>query len=55
MIITSLLQAYDKLQNTNQFKETMTVLPNGTKSWYQNNKLHREDGPAVEYPNGNKY
>lgn len=26
----------------------------GTKSWYINNKLHREDGPALEYKNGTK-
>ena len=25
----------------------------GTKRWYnENGALHREDGPAVEYPNG---
>jgi len=27
----------------------------GTKHWYFNDKLHREDGPAVEYANGSKY
>jgi len=27
----------------------------GTKRWYLNGKLHREDGPAVEYPDGSKY
>ena len=26
----------------------------GTKSWYLNGKLHREDGPAVEYAIGTK-
>jgi hypothetical protein len=26
----------------------------GTKFWYLNDKLHREDGPAVEYANGTK-
>jgi hypothetical protein len=26
----------------------------GSKRWYLNGKLHREDGPAVEYPNGTK-
>ena len=26
----------------------------GYKVWYLNGKLHREDGPAVEYPNGSK-
>ena len=27
---------------------------NGTKVWYVNNKLHRIDGPAVEYSDGAK-
>jgi hypothetical protein len=26
----------------------------GSKEWYLNNKLHREDGPAVEYTDGTK-
>jgi hypothetical protein len=26
----------------------------GTKKWYLNGKLHREDGPAIEYPSGTK-
>jgi hypothetical protein len=26
----------------------------GSKYWYQNNKLHRVDGPAIEYSNGDK-
>ena len=26
----------------------------GTKCWLLNDQLHREDGPAVEYANGNK-
>ena len=25
----------------------------GTKYWYQNDKVHRVDGPAYENPNGN--
>ena len=33
---------------------TVKVYPNGDKSWYLNGKLHREDGPAVEYANGTK-
>jgi hypothetical protein len=28
---------------------------NGIKYWHLNGKLHREDGPAVEYANGSKY
>jgi hypothetical protein len=31
------------------------VYKDGTKSWYLNGKLHREDGPAVELTNGTKY
>ena len=28
----------------------------GNKRWYnENHELHREDGPAIEYSNGNKY
>ena len=26
----------------------------GAKFWYLHDKLHREDGPAVEYPDGTK-
>ena len=35
-------------------KPECKTLPNGTKKWYLNGKLHREDGPAVEYFNGTK-
>lgn len=28
--------------------------PDGSKEWHLNNKLHREDGPAIEYSNGIK-
>ena len=34
---------------------TVTVDDYGTKSWRLDGKLHREDGPAVEYANGCKY
>ena len=27
----------------------------GTKKWHLNGKLHREDGPAIEWANGTKY
>ncbi len=27
----------------------------GTKSWYMNGNLHREDGPAVEWGDGDKW
>jgi hypothetical protein len=33
----------------------VTVDEHSTIKWYnENNKLHREDGPAVEWPNGDK-
>ena len=33
---------------------TVRVYDNGGKYWYLGDKLHREDGPAVEYFNGTK-
>jgi hypothetical protein len=33
----------------------VTVDDHGTKHWYLNDKLHREDGPAIECANGDKY
>jgi len=27
----------------------------GTKVWYLNGQLHRDDGPSIEFTNGNKY
>ena len=33
---------------------TVKVYDNGDKYWYLNGKLHREDGPAVEWSNGSK-
>jgi hypothetical protein len=33
---------------------TVEVYPHGDKCWYLNGKLHREDGPAIEYANGYK-
>jgi len=35
---------------TGHFKFT-----NGTQAWYKNSKLHREDGPAVIYPDGTQW
>jgi len=29
-------------------------LTNGSKHWYLNGKLHREDGPAIEHSDGSK-
>ena len=34
---------------------TVTVDDNGNNFWYRNNKLHREDGPAIEDANGDKH
>jgi hypothetical protein len=39
----------------NYIEYTVKVYENGEKSWYLNDKLHREDGPAVECANGDKY
>ena len=33
---------------------TVKVYADGEKGWYLNGILHREDGPAVEYPKGGK-
>jgi len=27
----------------------------GTKRWYRDGRCHRDDGPAVEYPDGTKF
>jgi len=38
------------------FKEyVVKVSANGDKLWYINGKLHREDGPAIEYADGAKF
>ena len=34
---------------------TVKVYDNGTRHWYLNGELHREDGPAIEYASGDKY
>ena len=34
---------------------TGIVEDSGNKFWYRNGKLHREDGPALEYANGTKF
>ena len=33
---------------------TVKVWTNGTKKWYLNDELHREDGPAIEWASGTK-
>lgn len=34
---------------------TVKIDKDKTKRWYLNDKLHREDGPAVECTNGTKF
>ena len=36
-------------------KPKIKVHINGDKYWYLNDKLHREDGPAVECTDGSKW
>ena len=36
-------------------KQVFCVNRFGDKAWYLNGKLHRENGPAVEYTIGDKY
>ena len=33
---------------------TCTTLPDGTKMWRLHGKLHRTDGPAIEWADGSK-
>ena len=35
-------------------KPKVKVCANGDKEWHLNDKLHREDGPAIERTNGGK-
>ncbi len=35
-------------------KDGLDIDTYGTKYWYLNDKLHRSDGPAVEFKSGNK-
>jgi len=35
-------------------RQGLIIFPNGTKRWYQDDKLHREGGPAVERNDGLK-
>ena len=38
----------------NKNKSICKTYSNGTKYWYLNGELHREDGPAIEWPNQSK-
>ena len=44
----------NKIKKLNNDKVIKTVKSNGTITYKLNNKLHREDGPAIEYLNGDK-
>jgi len=47
----------DKIENNKENKEDKPVMkeyPDGTKKWYLNDRLHREDGPAIEWSDGIK-
>jgi hypothetical protein len=33
----------------------LIVHENGDRAWYQNNQLHRTDGPAIERADGDKF
>ena len=39
---------------TDYIKYEVKVYSWGTKVWYLNGEVHREDGPAVEFPDGDK-
>jgi len=36
-------------------KPKVKVSADGSKRWYLNGKLHREDGPAIEWTDGTKH
>ena len=36
-------------------KNGFIITRNGIKFWYQNDKLHRIDGPAIEWSGGSKF
>ena len=36
-------------------KSVLKIDSFGVKRWKLNGKFHREDGPAIEYPNGDKF
>ena len=36
-------------------KNGLLIDEQGTRRWYQNGELHRTDGPAIEWPNGNHW
>lgn len=46
---------YDEL-SVDRFKAASQIKgPDGTRQWFHNGLLHREDGPAIEYADGSKH
>lgn len=45
---------YGGLRSVKMNRPILTIGGLGTKYWYFNGILHREDGPAVEWLNGDK-
>ena len=45
----------DHLQNQEKLMTTERSVKNGITEWRVNGKLHREDGPAITYANGEKF
>ena len=50
----SLTTANPKVLIGKLMKPEMKIDAKGTKEWVFNGRLHREDGPAVEWYNGTK-
>jgi hypothetical protein len=42
------------MSNTTKIANASHVVtsPDGTRKWYVGDQLHRDDGPAVEWPDG---
>jgi hypothetical protein len=49
-----ILEDETKIWRFNENRE-IRVYKFGDIGWYQNGKVHREDGPAYTYPNGSQY
>ena len=51
----------DDYTGITEMRMTVTTFSTGEelvidyKTWYVNGKIHREDGPAIEYANGEKF
>ena len=41
--------------NGKEYYQTIYINKDGSKYYYLNGKVHREDGPAIEYVDGTKY